>query len=156
MKENHDKFISHLEESSAGVFTAAYYLYSKGLDVMISGLRKRGYDQDPKDFQDDGDLFVFKNDKKYRIEVKNLSCDFTSSEDWQFKEFIVCASHSYDNADLKPYAYMILNKNRTHMAEVKGDTHKHWSTIERKDSRYYNYSQKFYICDLDLIKWIKL
>ena len=156
MKDNYKKFINHLDSSSVGVFTIAYYLYRKGLDITIGGLKKREYNQNYKDFQDDGDLFVHKEGKKYRIEVKNLSCDFTSAKDWKFKDFMVCASHSYDFADEKPYAYFILNKKRTHTAIVKGDTYKHWEKVRRTDSRYNNYSQEFYICDLDLIKWIEL
>lgn len=153
MKTNHSRFIDHLDKSSAGVFTIAYYLYLKGLDVRIGGLRKRKSHESYKDFQDHGDLFVYKNSNKYRIEVKNLSCDFTCAEDWKFKDFIVCASHSYDFADQKPYAYFILNKDRTHVAIVNSETSNTWRKVKRTDSRYNDYSQEFYTCDLQLIQW---
>lgn len=156
MKTNYSKFIDHLDESSVGVFTIAYYLYLKGLDVRIGGLRKMKLNESYKDFQDDGDLFVYKDSRKYRIEVKNLSCDFTCAEDWKFKDFIVCASHSYDFADEKPYAYFILNKYRTHVAIVNSKTNSTWNIVKRTDSRYNKYSQDFYTCDLSLIQWEKI
>lgn len=156
MKDNYSKFINHLDNSTVGVFTIAHYLYQNGIDVRIGGLRKRKKDQNYKDFQDDGDLFVYVDNFKHRVEVKNLSCDFTSDKDWPFKDFIVCASHSYDYADKKPYAYFILNKNRTHVAVVKGETSSKWKRVTRKDSRYNEYKQEFYTCDLDLIKWIEI
>lgn len=156
MKDNLRKFLNHLDRSSIGVFTVALYFYNKGIDVRIGGLRKCTSEDDYMDFVDDGDMFIYKNNKSYRIEVKNLSAQFTSKEDWPFKDFIVCAKKSYDHASPKPSAYMILNKERTHMAVVKGSTCNHWGVVRRTDNRYNNYSQDFYICDLDLIKWIEL
>jgi len=153
---NLNKFLSHLDNSTAGVFTAALYFYEKGLDVRIGGLRKCDSYKNYMNFVDDGDMFIYRNGEKYRIEVKNLSAEFTCKEDWPFKDFIVCAKKSYDHATPKPYAYLILNKNRTHMAVVKGDTNPSWKTIQRVDSRYENYTQEFYLCDLDLINWIEL
>ena len=153
MSNNLNKFLSHLDNSTAGVFTAALYFYQKGLDVRIGGLRKCTSHQNYMDFVDDGDLFVYNQGESNRIEVKNLSAQFTCAEDWCFKDFIVCAKKAYDNATPKPYAYMIFNKGRTHMAIVKGDTHKHWKTVSRTDRRYDNYTQDFYICDLEHIQF---
>jgi len=39
------------------------------------------------------------------------------------------------------------------MAIVKGDTHNHWGVVSRTDSRYKNYTQDFYICDLKYIQF---
>lgn len=156
MKDNLSKFLSHLDASTAAVFTAALYFYEKGLDVRIGGLRKCDSYSNYMNFVDDGDMFIYRNGEKYRIEVKNLSAEFTSREDWPFKDFMVCAKKAYDHATPKPYAYLIFNKSRTHMAVVKGDTSDSWATVQRTDSRYKNYTQEFYLCDLDLIKWIEI
>jgi len=153
MKDNLTKFLSHLDASTTAVFTAALYFYEKGLDVRIGGLRKCTSHQNYMDFVDDGDLFVYNQGESNRIEVKNLSAQFTCAEDWPFRDFMVCAKNAYDNATPKPYAYMIFNKNRTHIAIVKGDTHKHWKVVSRTDRRYDNYTQDFYICDLEHIQF---
>ena len=41
------------------------------------------------DFIDDGDLSVTIKESK-RIEIKNLSAQFTCAEDWPYKDFMVC------------------------------------------------------------------
>jgi hypothetical protein len=154
MKDNHEIFLKHLTDSSESVFIVAKYLYLKGLDIKINGLKKAGKHSDWKKYKDDGDLFIIKNDISYRIEVKGLSCDFTNNTDWCFKDFIVCAKHSFDHAEVKPYAYFILNKKRTHSAIVKTNQTYNWNVVTRKDNRYQNVSQEFYTCQLDHIEWI--
>jgi len=156
MEKNHVKFLKHLEDSSLSVFIIALYLYNKGLDVRINALKKAKSHKDWKKYKDDGDIFTYKNGNEYRIEVKGLSCDFTSDKDWVFKDFIVCAKHSFDNSIKKPYAYFILNKKRTHLAIVKTETKDQWSVVSRKDNRYDNVSQQFYTCPFNIIKWDKI
>lgn len=156
MNSNHDKFLKHLEGSSESVFIVAKYLHSKGLDVRINALKKAEKHSDWNEYKDEGDLFIFNNEKSYRIEVKGLTCDFTNKNDWCFKDFIVCAKHSFDNANPKPYAYFILNKKRTHCAVVKETTSDNWNIVSRKDRRYENVVQEFYTCDLNKIEWIDL
>jgi len=153
MKQNHRKFLNHLDNSSEAVFITALYLHKLGLDVRINAMQKAKSHKDWKDFKDDGDMNIYKGNKSYRIEVKGLSCNFTNGSDWSFKDFIVCAKHSYDNATPKPYAYMILNKNKTHIAIVNTKTYLDWEVVTRKDSRYENVTQEFYTCPLNKIQW---
>tara|TARA_X000001382_G_C3140483_1_gene169407 strand:+ start:486 stop:944 length:459 start_codon:yes stop_codon:yes gene_type:complete len=152
MDNNHIKFLEHLDESKNAVFKCAEYFYKKGIPVEIQPMQKAKRHKDWKDHTDDGDLLI-----SQRIEVKNVSADFTSENDWKFgNKFIVCAKHSWDMAQLKPYAYMIVNKNKTHVAIVYGKTKKHWFVEERTDKRYDNVKQEFYFCPLDKIIWIEL
>ena len=156
MKENHKKFLKHLDDSSDSVFIVARYLYDKGLDVRINSLKRAKTHADWKRFKDDGDLFVYQNGNEIRIEVKGLSCNFTNKDDWCFPDFIVCARHSFDISNKKPSAYFILNKQRTHMAIVKTKNHSRWNVVSRVDSRYDNVTQDFYTCSLDDIDWVKI
>tara|TARA_R100000808_G_C2100421_1_gene117684 strand:+ start:84 stop:557 length:474 start_codon:yes stop_codon:yes gene_type:complete len=157
MRENHKKFLNHLDDSTESVFISALYLYKKGCSVKINAMEKASSHKDWKSCRDDGDLEVYKNNNKYRVEVKGLSADFTCAEDWKYgNKFIVCAKHSYDQAKTKPYAYMILNKNRTHVAIVKTTTKNDWYVEYRKDSRYNDFGQECYFCPLDKIEWRKL
>lgn len=158
-KEDSHSFQKHLKESQNTVWLVAQWLCKKGYHIQIGpngGLfpKKTGAAESHKDFikhQDSGDLYI-----SQRVEIKGLSANFTSAEDWPFDGFIVCAKHSWDYADPKPYVYFIVNNNRTHMAIVKGDTSSKWTVREKKDKRYHLMEQKFYYCPLDLIKWIEI
>lgn len=156
MEENHKKFLEHLENSTESVFIVARYLHKKGLDVKIKAVQKAKKHEEWKQYKDDGDIFVYKNGIPYRIEVKGLSCNFTSDKDWKFKDFIVCAKHSYDSADPIPFSYMILNKDKTHIAIVKTTSYPLWDVVVRIDSRYENVKQEFYTCPVKNIEWVKI
>ena len=155
MEYNHKRFLEHLDDSIDTVFIVAKYLYHKtGMDIKINSLERASKHSEWNRCKDDGDLYLFKDNISYRIEVKGLSCDFKNNDDWPFRDFIVCAKHSFDHADPKPYAYFILNKNRTHAAIVRTHTSDSWHVVERADKRYNNITQCFYICDFEHIEWI--
>jgi hypothetical protein len=98
---------------------------------------------------DNGDLYI-----NMRVEVKTLGITFTNRADWKFGDkFIVCAKHSFDNAKPKPYAYIIQSADLKHIAVVNSSTCKQWYTEARKDSRYEDVTQDFYLCPIDLVKF---
>lgn len=154
MNDNHTRFLKHLENSTEAVFVVAKYLHSKGLDVRINAIKKAQKHSDWKKYVDDGDLFIYHQDKAFRIEVKGLSYEFTSQNDWPFNHMIVCAKHSFDNANPKPYAYFILNKKRSHCAIIKTNKSENWNVVSRQDHRYDNVVQDFYTSSLNEIKWV--
>lgn len=146
---NHAKFLSHLAASDAAVWLVARWLGSGGQSVRIPPTAKAPTREEWDGYVDGGDLFLEK-----RVEVKHLSVSFTNRKDWPFKDkFIVCAKHSFDRASPKPYVYVILNQAKTHAAVVKGDTHKYWQVGTRKDSRYDNVEQEFYLCPMDQVQF---
>jgi len=101
---------------------------------------------------DGGDLFI-----NMRIEVKTLGINFTSNKDWKFGDkFIVCAKHSFDIAKPKPYAYIIQSADLKYMAVVAASTSSEWYVEKRTDSRYVDYTQDFYLCPIDLVKFFKV
>jgi hypothetical protein len=98
---------------------------------------------------DNGDLYI-----NMRVEVKTLGITFTNRADWKFGDkFIVCAKHSFDNAKPKPYAYIIQSADLKHIAVVHSATCKQWYSEARKDSRYEDVTQDFYLCPIDLVKF---
>ena len=151
MKTNDDrKFAKHLIESQDAVWQVARWLQSKGNAVTVNPTFITPSHDQWEDYADSGDLLITQ-----RIEVKRLSASFTCKEDWPFKDkFIVCAKHAWDRALQKPYAFIYLNKEQTHIAVLKGDTHKSWTHSKRTDSRYENMTQEFYFCDLGLVKFM--
>ena len=146
-QRDHERFVKHLDASSEAVFKCAEYLYLRGVQVAICPMTKsKGYD-DRLDHQDNGDLYI-----QQRIEVKHSSRDFTCIADWPFTDFIVCARHSYDNANPKPYAYMILNAEKTHVAVVYGRLKAQWWVKTLTDKRYEDMTQEFYMCKPEIVE----
>ena len=143
-ERDHARFLEHLDASNPAVFQCAKFFYDKGIQVAITPMTKSKDYNDRLNHTDDGDLYI-----QQRIEVKGLSRDFTDGSDWPFDDFIVCAAHSYDRAKPKPYAYMILNRNRTHVAIVYGKSRPHWTTKFIKDSRYEDLTQEFYLIPIE-------
>lgn len=141
---NHAKFLAHLDQSNAGVYRVAMWLHSLGVPVSIPVAPRVAARSDWKDGADNGDLYI-----QQRIEVKQLSVQFTSQADWPFRDkFIVCAKHAFDRATPKPYAYVILSKDGNYAATVKTSSSARWRVEKRTDSRYEGVAQDLYFADL--------
>ena len=155
---NHQKFLLHLDRSQDALFVVARHLYRQGFSLKLFGLKKAPSAAENYKYRDNGDIYISKDEKFWqRVEVKGLSADFTCKEDWPYKDkFIVCAKHSYDNADPKPFLYYHLNRQKTHAAIIEGRTSVLWSVEKKVDSRYKNVAQHCYLCPLSVIKWHKL
>lgn len=156
---DHARFVKHLNESKYGVWLVADWLNDKHkFDVTItSNTVSKGY-EDRMDHVDRGDLYISKPSiEPMRVEVKSLSAEFTCKEEWPFGgEMIVCAKHSYDNAEPKPYMYVLLNNQKTHAIIIKGEDHDKWRVKVYPDKRYENMVQSFYITSVEDVKFIEL
>ena len=145
-------FLKHLDASHDAVWCAARWLQNKGHHVVVTPTSKSKTHGEWKQHADSGDLYL-----QQRIEVKKRGIDFTGAGDWPHGDkFIVCSRHSYDLARPKPYAWIILNKAKTHAAIVKAESRTRWVVEKRTDSRYQNYTQEFYFCPLDCVTWVSL
>ena len=144
--------IQSLDESHDAVWKVARMLNDKGHAVKIPVTTKASCYAEWEDHADDGDLFI-----ERRVEVKQLSADFTSAADWPYGEkFIVCARHSWDRAKPKPWCYIILSCSGTHAATVFDTTRQHWFVEERSDSRREDVRQQFYFCPLERVKFFRI
>ncbi len=151
MNDN-DRFKNHFRESHDAVWTVANRLADRGYPVTVNPTKYVECRENWDDYSDRGDLYV-----QLRVEVKKLGVYFTSRKDWPFGgKFIVCAKHSFDGANPRPHCYYILNNKKTHAALVMSDTSKNWYTEKRTDKRYENMTQDFYLCPLNLVKFITL
>ncbi len=153
MEENHEKFLDHLNYSNEGVDRVAREFATKGWMVRRPEVTQAKSHKEWKKHRDHGDLFV----QGQRIEVKRLSVNWTGVEDWPFGEkFLVCAKHSFDSARPRPYAYLILSQDMSHVAVVYACTSHKWGTEEKTDSRYSGEEaiQKFYLCPLNLVRFM--
>jgi hypothetical protein len=143
------RFVKHLNDSHEGVISAANWLNSLGYSVTIPPSTVSDSYENRMKHVDNGDLYI-----NMRVEVKTLGITFTSRADWKFGDkFIVCAKHSFDNAKPKPYAYIIQSADLKHIAVVHSSTFKQWYSEARKDSRYEDVTQDFYLCPIDLVRF---
>ena len=114
-------FPEDLEESKAAVWRAARWLSDRGNHVTVRHTRLREKIEERGEFRALGDLDILQ-----RVEVKGRGLDFTSLEDFPFPTIIVCTVHSWDRAEPKPHAYLMVNREMTHLGVVLGSTSKHW------------------------------
>lgn len=156
-KEDHVKFLSHLDASHPAVRIVATYLVSRGHRVVVNPTTKAKTHGEWKDHADNGDITMWANGegKPLRVEVKRLSKAFTRCEDWPFPDMIVCAKHSFDRANPPVNAYIYLNADMTHGAIVQASTRPHWTVKKLKDTRYAIVEQDFYMVELNHATFIK-
>lgn len=153
VEENHEKFLQHLDESIEPVWICAKYLSRQGYPVTVYPMSKAPTHAEWRSHADNGDLEIIKDGVSCKIEVKCLSKSFTKREDWPFQDFMICATHSWNRAEPKPLAYMILNKERTHAGIVYGKDSSTWTKDKKFDRRYTDYEQEFYFSPLENIVW---
>jgi len=151
----HMKFVENCLNSNDAVCYVADWFRRSGYQVQVPEQKIAPTYQSRMKYADKGDLYVTEDGHNWRrVEVKRSSRDFTSARDWPYDNFFVCAKHSYDNAKIKPYCYIILNKKMTRMGVVKTDTFEDWWVVEKHDKRYgKDYKQEFYVCDPKNVIW---
>ena len=149
---NHQLFLKHLSASHQAVWTAALWMWSTGRQVTINPTTSSEKYKDRMKHRDSGDLLVNGN----RVEVKKRGINFTGKDDWPHKDFLVCAKHSYDMAENKPTGYIIMSSDMNYAGLVSSETYDQWGVTHRKDSRYKDYSQDFYVISLDYVTWHKV
>lgn len=150
--DNHDKFLKHLDASLESVNYVARWLEEMGYRVTVNPVRRAPTTSEWQEYADHGDIEV-----RLPVEVKRISRNFTGRHDWPFgDEFIVCAKHSFDKYQVKPIAYIIMSADHKCFAVVETRTAKQWTVTHKSDKRYdHGYAQDFYLCPLELVKWIR-
>lgn len=127
-------------------------LNRRGYNVTIPTSTRAKTHGDWKSHADSGDLFI-----SQRVEVKQLSVNFTSADDWPFgRKFIVCAKHAFDRATPKPYSFIILSASGEYAAVVFATDSRDWTVETRTDRRYENVSQQFYLSPMDKVRFFPM
>jgi hypothetical protein len=150
-------FISDLRESKKSVEVVADWLRSLGKKVNIFEVKERPSVEKMAEYADDGDLeIVDELNGSKRIEVKHRkSLKFSGLKDFPYKTIIVDVCHTFDNADPKPYAYVILNDTMTTALIVTTSSSEYWKKVSKRD-RFKNRIRYFYECPVEHVKEKKL
>ena len=145
---DHERFKKHLMDSQKCVWKASKSLSDIGLPVTIEPTFYSDSYDNRLYYQDNGDIRI-----SLRIEVKGINTNFTCQEDFPYSHMFVCAKHSWDFTNPKPFGYIIYNKEQTHFAFIPGSTHSSWTVNTIKDKRYGNMVQKVYKVSLEKVLW---
>lgn len=145
---DHERFKKHLMNSQKCVWKASKSLSDIGLPVTIEPTFYSDSYDNRLYYQDNGDIRI-----SLRIEVKGINTSFTCQDDFPYSHMFVCAKHSWDFSNPKPFGYIIYNKEQTHFAFIPGSTHSSWTVNTIKDKRYDNMVQKVYKVSLEKVLW---
>jgi len=148
-RERHRQFIERLDRSRPATFRAAEWLHKKGYNITIPAIQYRPFEEAPDKYLDSGDMFIEKDGKTYRVEIKHSGYDFTDKNSWKFKSMLVSNKAAVErNKD--SIGYIIINKPMTHMAIIWNKTRNYWF----EEAKFASNTQKveqFYLCPLEYI-----
>lgn len=126
-KNSTEAFLKRLDSSRHSVFAVAEYLHRAGYDVTIPAFDYRPPNSNWEDHTDNGDMYIWREqEERQRIDVKHVNLEFTCTQDFPYDRMLVSDIRAIKRADPFPLAYIIVNKNCTHMGIVWAKTKEHW------------------------------
>lgn len=156
MGNTHEEFGKRLKASIPGVMAIAEWFYRNEWEVTLPALRLRPKNQPASEFQDEGDLFVKKDGKTLRLEVKYSQLkNFTSLADYPYLDFFIADRDAVDRAKGSVGAYFWVSNDLKYTAFVKQETNKHWKPIVRS-FRNTEKEQSIYVCPLEYVEFRKI
>lgn len=130
-KNSHQEFLSRLDASRKSTFLVAEYLHRRGFNVHVPAFDYNENDEHWEKHVDDGDLYIWKEvENTHRIDVKHLSMEFTTRDNFKFSHLFVADVRAVERANPFPLAYISINSACTHMAIIWGKTKKHWEPYD--------------------------
>lgn len=144
MTVSDEEFKRSLRESHGVTVQIAEWLRSKGRDVHVQTTKVRPTIGQCREYADSGDILL---KGKGRIEVKyRRDLSFVCTETYPYPTVFVDEAHKADREHAEPLvAYIVVNKERTHVAIIKQETRPFWVKSQRHDSRT-NDQREFYEC----------
>lgn len=155
LDETDPTFVDDLLFSQEAVWIMAKWFSNRGFDACIPATKIRPDPSQRREFSDSGDLFIWQGNKEYKIEVKRRKIEFSSKNDFPYKTIIVNRTYLWDDADVKPYAHVILNQSGTAFFQVSSDTADRWTKTIR-DNKKANRPMEFYECPIELCGFYKI
>ncbi len=150
-----EKYKKHVADSVPTVQRVVQYLLSRGHTVQVPPTHIATNQRDRIKMKDDGDFFLIQ-----RCEVKQTRHVFAGPEDWPFSVIIICNKNSFDKRHgSKPAYYIIPSSDFKCMIVIDVQkTEKSWWAEEKKDNRYEDVVETFYVIDKNNphISWEKI
>lgn len=138
-------FVGDLIQSDSHVRKVAQWIKRCGYgSPNVAEIRIRDRVENMRDFSDDGDIFAFGK----RLEAKQRMVNFESRETFPYRTIIVDVAHTWDDAEHKPDAYILTNKQATCCLVVLGSTYPEWVRVQKWD-RFKKRTRTFYECPID-------
>ena len=136
--------------SRQAMFRVAEWLHGFGYYIAIPPMLLKQEHERTEDYQDNGDLFVTKDDgPRKRIEVKGLSVTFTDAMDWPFGDPLVSNKAAVDRGVNEVEAYIYVSADMDHIVIIKADTREHWY-VKELTPKTTGVPEKFYCCPIEL------
>jgi len=157
MRVTRDQFRNLMDSlwySEPGRWRVARWFCTRGYAVWMPPVSPISYEERMnRPFDDDyGDIHV-----TMRVEVKQITHEFTDGSDWPFPDFIVTSRAQFDCAMAsapRPYAFITLNADATHMGVVLARKWKTWTKATRNGvDGIDNGPKEYYIAPLDQVEW---
>ena len=157
MNDSYDGFVKRLSNSSPAVFRVAEWIHRGGRSVYIPSIRICPPDGDPKDYFDEGDIYVDDEVKgRIKIEVKHLpNRNFTDKHNWEFSDVIVSNKNTIRRNMGQVEAYIIVNAPMTHAIVIPWATVKYWYEKDIYASNTKKY-ETFLVCPLQNVVFKKI
>jgi hypothetical protein len=153
-KEN-EVFKKRLIKSQEAVLLVRDYFLSRGYEVEVPELVIAPTNVGAfSEYADKGDLFVEKDGKRFIIEVKHVSTNFTDKH-FPYKTTIVNSYTGYNSKEPKPDFHFILSSNKEYAFYVDKETFK-LCELKRIYDKYKKADLLFYVLDIDKAKFFKL
>lgn len=143
-EQDWQKYKKHIAESIPTVQRLVNYLLSRGHTVQIPPTHIATNQRDRLNMTDSGDFFLVQ-----RCEVKQTRQVFSGPHDWPYQAIIICNKNSFDKRKgAKPCYYIIPSADFKCMIVIDVQkTEKSWWAEEKKDSRYSDVVETFYVID---------
>lgn len=139
-----DDYKRKLRKSNDAVWAVARYLHNFTYTVTVPALRIAQDVSQYREFQDEGDIILHRDDQDNIVEVKHQSWEWTEHSHIPWPEIIVCAKRSYDRHKKKPAAYFLVNKQLSHSLVIPTSTYSSWTVKDIHDKQK-NWIQKMYM-----------
>jgi hypothetical protein len=150
-----DNYTKMLKQSSEAVWAVARYIHKNGVDVTVKATHIAPSMDQYKQYIDEGDIVIHRNNIQEIVEVKHQSWKWTQHSDIPWDRIIVCARKSYDRHTTKPSAYFLVNQQLTHALVIPTTTQDQWETKVIRD-KVKSWDQEMYMINPLTIEFVEL
>jgi len=153
-------FLARLEYSNVASWMWALWNWSRGdLGLVLPQVTRPSFEE-RRAYSDTGDAVQFANPKDnggrqgHRVEIRRREeMEFTSAADYRYPDMLVDPCFKWDESGVKPWKYVVFDKDMSHVASWLGETHDDWRSVTLN---YYGGRRDHYMCPMHHVKFEKV